>query len=243
MRQFLILIALFAGVITYSINPQLDDYSSIDPYVFEDEINSTIEGLRPDIPDPLVVELYEIDLPETEDAIITGNGTITNLNLAGLQSFQVTYLNFAIVGMRLNLTLDLPKIDFFTDYSLNLLVGNTVPVFGDGNLTIHIEDLEIQATAQANLTGGISVQNLELQITIGNATFDLHGLFNDEELSDLISSILNDLAVNLIDENQELITQIISPIAESLINSILATLLATTTVPPDLKTKEIPTND
>jgi hypothetical protein len=64
-----------------------------------------------------------------------GNGTITNLNLAGLQSFQVTYLNFAIVGMRLNLTLDLPKIDFFTDYSLNLLVGNTVPVFGDGNLT------------------------------------------------------------------------------------------------------------
>jgi hypothetical protein len=163
------------------------------------------------------------------------------LNLAGLQSFQVTYLNFAIVGMRLNLTLDLPKIDFFTDYSLNLLVGNTVPVFGDGNLTIHIEDLEIQATAQANLTGGISVQNLELQITIGNATFDLHGLFNDEELSDLISSILNDLAVNLIDENQELITQIISPIAESLINSILATLLATTTVPPDVTTTAIPT--
>jgi hypothetical protein len=51
----------------------------------------------------------------------------------------------------------------------------------------------------------------------------------------------NDLAVNLIDENQELITQIISPIAESLINSILATLLATTTVPPDVTTTAIPT--
>ena len=63
--------------------------------------------------------------------------------------------------------------------------------------------------------------------------FDIHGLLDDEDLSQLLSDILNDLAVNLIDENQELISEVISPIAETLINEILASMSATTTVAPE----------
>ncbi|XP_063907366.1 uncharacterized protein LOC135125645 [Zophobas morio] len=232
MKQIIFLTVLFAGAFCSRVNQDIIE-TSIDPYVFEDIINSTIEGYRPDIPDPLLIDTYEISLPAEEDAVIVGNGTISNLDLAGLQGFQVSALNFAIIGMTLNFTIDLPVLDLFTDFDLDLLIADTLAIWGVGNITVHLDGLSIDGSGQANLTGGIQVENLRLTVSLQNATFDIHGLLDDEDLSELLSDILNDLAVNLIDENQELISEVISPIAETLINEILASMSATTTVAPE----------
>ncbi|XP_044267644.1 uncharacterized protein LOC123013276 [Tribolium madens] len=233
MKQIIILLSfLFAGVISQENNVEY----TIDPYIFEDIINSTIESLRPSIPDPLQIDNLPLSFPDDETAVIKGNASVSNLELTGLQGFEVTALHFAIIGMRLNFTLLLPKIDFFTDYTLNLLIGNSVPIWGDGNVTLNLENAEIQASAQVNLTGGISVENLHIQITLGNATLELHGFLDDEELCSLISAIFNDLVTKLIDEQQNLISEILSPIIEAVINSILASILQTTTALPEIVT-------
>lgn len=39
-------------------------HSHIEPYIFEDKINETIEALRPDIPDPLKIANLTIAIPE-----------------------------------------------------------------------------------------------------------------------------------------------------------------------------------
>ncbi|KYB27167.1 uncharacterized protein LOC103313095 [Tribolium castaneum] len=237
MKQISILLCfLFAGALPSNVYSQENNEYAIDPYIFEDLINKTIESLRPSIPDPLQIDNLPLSFPDDETAVIKGNASVSNLELTGLQGFEVTALHFAIVGMQLNFTLLLPKIDFFTDYTLNLLLANTLPVWGDGNVTLNLENAEIQASAQANLTGGISVENLHVQVSLGSATLELHGLLGDEELCDLISAIFNDLVAKLVDENQNLISEILSPIIEAVINAILADIIPTTTALPEFVT-------
>ncbi|RZC38239.1 uncharacterized protein BDFB_010032 [Asbolus verrucosus] len=230
MRQFIALFVSLVGAFAYSGNLQPEAEVTIEPYIFEDLINSTIESFRANLSDPLLLDAYEIDLPD--NGTILGNASIANLELKGLKGFQVPYLNFALIGFRLNFTIDLPVLDLYTDFNLNLLIADTLAIWGNGNVTVHLDNIDIQGSAQANLTDGLSVDNVRIQLQLGNGTFEIHGLLDDEDLSSLLSSILNDLAVKLIDENQELITEIISPIIQDLINSILASADQTTTAPP-----------
>lgn len=59
--------------------------------------------------------------------------------------------------------------------------------------------------------------------------FDVHGLLNNEDLSTLVTEVLNDNVVNFIDEHEQLISEIISPIAQTLINSLLGVLVGGST--------------
>jgi hypothetical protein len=47
--------------ISYFINYSSVDDSEISPYIMEDMINSTIEGLRPSIPEPLEIDQLDIN--------------------------------------------------------------------------------------------------------------------------------------------------------------------------------------
>ncbi|XP_063907365.1 uncharacterized protein LOC135125644 [Zophobas morio] len=217
----------FANFIEYDVNK---DNVLIEPYVFEDLINSTIEGVRPDIPEPLEIETLDLTFVDEEGAILNGNATLSNLNMHGLQGFQIPSLSFEIIGMMLNLTLVFPEIDLFTDYRADLLVaGSPLLIFGTGNSSVNFGDVVIDVSAQVNLTGGISVENLNMQIYVGNGTFELHGLYDNEDFSELIETVLNEMVVDLIDSNQELISQVLSPTVESLINEILKNAFQTTT--------------
>lgn len=56
---------LFLFCSTYKIFYVLD-IQKIQHRILEDVINSTIESLRPDIPDPLIIQDLEIAIPENE---------------------------------------------------------------------------------------------------------------------------------------------------------------------------------
>ncbi|XP_044267606.1 uncharacterized protein LOC123013246 [Tribolium madens] len=195
--------------------------SHIEPFMFEDLINKTIEALRPDIPDPLKIANLTIKIPDGID-LLTGAANVSNFELTGLQGFQVPYLNLAVVGMRLNFTFVLPSINLYTDYWGDLTVANLVPFYGSGKANVHILNAEIQGSAQADLSHGISVKNLHIQLYVGSASFDIHGALDNEDFSQILSALLNDLVASFIDNHQKVISDILSPIIEGLINAILS---------------------
>lgn len=76
---YLIFATLFSGSLTLNPNRKLNIYQtnsifnkpyflvgdiSIDPIVFEDVVNETIEAIRSNIPDPLVIDDLKLDFPE-----------------------------------------------------------------------------------------------------------------------------------------------------------------------------------
>ncbi|KYB27500.1 hypothetical protein TcasGA2_TC031133 [Tribolium castaneum] len=150
-----------------------------------------------------------------------GNASVANFELTGLQGFQVPYLHLAVVGMQLNFTFVLPSINLFTDYKGDLLVANLVPFYGAGKANVHILNAEIQGSAQTDLSNGISLKNLRIQLYVESATFDIHGALNNEDFSQILSALLNDLVPSFIDNHQQVISDILSPIIEGLINAIL----------------------
>ncbi|RZC39873.1 uncharacterized protein BDFB_009073, partial [Asbolus verrucosus] len=219
MRGLLVfgLIALLAQAITYDIKPHKVD--KIEPYVFEDMINQTIEGLRQNIPDPLLISNLSINLPE--GGVLVGDANVSNLELTGLQGFQVPYLNLAMIGMRLNFTFVFPLINVNTDYWADVLLAELIPVYGNGRANVHLTDIEIQGSAQAQLGDVIAVKNLRIQLYLGTATFDVHGLLDNEDFSTIVNEMLTDMVASFIDNHQKFISDTFSPIIEELINGIL----------------------
>ncbi|CAH1369436.1 unnamed protein product [Tenebrio molitor] len=230
MKQLVVvLFALLGGALSSDVKPEIYGVSNIEPYIMEDLINSTIEGIRADIPDPLLIDNLTITIPE-EITFLTGTADLSNFELTGLTGFQVPYLNLAPIGMILNFTFVLPSINLNTDYWGDLLVADLIPLYGDGKANIHIVDAVIEGSAQAELSDGLGVKNLRIQLTVGSATFDIHGALDDEDFSAILSEVLNDVVASFIDNHQDVISDLISPIVEELINAILQSTAATTTV-------------
>ncbi|KAJ3644028.1 hypothetical protein Zmor_026704 [Zophobas morio] len=230
MLRFLVcaFFALLGGAVIAS--NQIYD-SNKDPYAFEGLINETIEGIRDDLPEPIVIENLTITVPEDID-ILTGSADLSNLEISGVKAFQVPALSFTLVGMRLNFTFVLPSLNINTDYWGDLVLLDLVPIYGDGKANIHLEDLEIVGSAQASLSGGISVSGLRIQVYLGASTFDIHGALDNEDFSAILSELLNDAVTSLIDNHQEAISNIVSPIVEELLNAILAGANTDTTAAP-----------
>ncbi|XP_066260658.1 uncharacterized protein [Euwallacea similis] len=186
--------------------------------MFDDLVNDTINTILAKVNDPLEIP----DLPlNFNSSFLNGYANITNFKLEGLRSIVATYINVQVLTMALNTTIDVPSIKLTTNYKLNVVIGEIIPFYGNGSISVTIHNIETLVAGRANITAGLSLSNVTVAFTLGDATFDLHGVLNNEELSLLIADVLNDVVVNFINDHVELISNIISSIAEELINSIL----------------------
>lgn len=54
---------------------------------------------------------------------------------------------------------------------------------------------------------------------------NIDGLFDDDEISQLVTDFLNDNFAKFVDENQDIVSQFVGPIVELVLNSILGLIL------------------
>jgi hypothetical protein len=240
MKNFAIYLtlSLLCGCV-FSVSDYEDD-SEISPYIMEGMINSTIEGLRPSIPEPLEIDQLDINFGDfIGESLISGNLQLSDVSVSGLKGFQVTFLNMAAVGMKLNFTIEFPTIDLSTGYLADTVLLTILPIYGNGTSKIQIEGLQVKGITQLKLTAPLQLINLTIAIGLERMSFEVNGLLYDDEFSSfastLVTSLLNDVVIPFLNENAGIVSTVISPIIEGLINDVLAGMTATTTtVSPDI---------
>jgi hypothetical protein len=94
-------------------------------------------------------------------------------------------------------------------------------------------------SSQLNLTSGMQFKNFKVAIGLERMSFEVNGLLYDDEFSSfastLVTSLLNDVVIPFLNENAGIVSTVISPMIEGLINDVLAGMTATTTtVSPDI---------
>ncbi|XP_074025463.1 uncharacterized protein isoform X2 [Leptinotarsa decemlineata] len=95
-------------------------------------------------------------------------------------------------------------------------------VFKNNSLiSIYSKLITINVNGCAKLvSGGLTFSDIRVILHFGEMTFNLNGLLNNSELSALVSSILTDNVQNFVNNDQELITDLISPIVEIVMNQL-----------------------
>ncbi|CAG9766518.1 unnamed protein product [Ceutorhynchus assimilis] len=188
--------------------------------IFDDIVKKIIINLVASLPKTIEVPHLPISLNETK--LITGSVDIANLTLSGLKELVATKIKVNILTLALQATLEVPKISFFTNYDADVSVLGKIPVFGNGNISANIDKMLLNIGGKAKFTSGLSLSNVTVSFTLGNTTkFSVIGLLDDDKLSTLLTESLNDDLVSFLNDNETLISNVISPIAGELINAIL----------------------
>ncbi|ERL88786.1 hypothetical protein D910_06168 [Dendroctonus ponderosae] len=193
-------------------------------------VNETITKLVAEIPEPInltsgLAVTLDNDVISTKwvkTACFRGSANVSDLVLSGLASLVASNITTTLLPTTLNATLQIPKLSLNTKYNADLLIASLVPAYGHGRVGVSLEDIELMVAGGLNITDGISLSNVTIAITLGEAVFDLHGLLDNDEFSALVSEVLTDNVAEFLTEYKDAISDLISPIAGEIINEILS---------------------
>ncbi|XP_043460836.1 uncharacterized protein LOC122497654 [Leptopilina heterotoma] len=129
----------------------------------------------------------------------------SSVSVEGLSNFIVNRATLKIVGLKMNISLEWPKIE---GKILNYTISdgrlmNFVNFFGHGSAKFLIQDIKfsIEMSVAVNTTTKfLFIKEVQTSISIGdgkkndNIEFYTEGLYNDLELSQLFSGVISELA-------------------------------------------------
>ncbi|XP_032688115.1 uncharacterized protein LOC116852157 [Odontomachus brunneus] len=220
----LILICCYALAIETNGYPHQGTYTKLEDVLegFRDIIktgNSTL-GLPP--LDPFRSEKMPINI-DLED-MIKLDAILTNIDARGLSTYKVNSADFQIIGMKVMANLTWEHIYASTDYNMTGLIGGEMPVYGDGAITLAVQDftfsLELSVTTHNEVY--LKVKSLETDFYLGGLLLDITGLFHDPEISKIISDMFSDMIPDLVNENKDEIKSYVHPAAIEMIDNFLS---------------------
>jgi len=186
-------------------------------------VKKLIDTVKGVIPDPISLPKINITLPYENMA--NGSFIITDLIEIGAKNFNTSSVNVYMTNLTMNVVLDVPSININTNYFSDLLFGSIVPMYGEGPANIRLKNLRLNISSTFKfeiLKLKLQTKNTTIFLNLGDAVFDIHGMLNNEAFSILVSQILDDTVNVFINKHQVLISNILGPIVESVINSILS---------------------
>lgn len=157
--------------------------------------------------DPL--QSKPLDMSLNADDFI-GKVFTSSVNIEGLSNYIVNRATLKIVGLKMNISLEWPKIEgTILNYTIsNGRLMNFVNFFGHGNAIFLIQNIKfsIEMSIAANSTTKfLFIKEVKTSISIGdgktndNIEFYTEGLYNDLELSQMFSGIISELAPAVFD--------------------------------------------
>ncbi|XP_044752757.1 uncharacterized protein LOC123312414 [Coccinella septempunctata] len=186
-------------------------------------IKSLLDSLKSAIPEP--VNLPKLNISLSYDNIANGSFVIGDLVEIGARNFNASVVKANILKSTLNVVLDFPSINLNTNYFSDLLFGSILPMYGEGPANIRLKNLRLNLTSHYDfklLKMKLQIKNTTLLLTLDDAVFDIHGMINNEAFSILCSQILDDTVSVFINKHNVLISKVLSPVIESVVNSALS---------------------
>ncbi|CAH0557089.1 unnamed protein product [Brassicogethes aeneus] len=192
--------------------------SKFDPIALA--VNVTINKMVSKLPEPINLSTlsYAID-----NKFIKGNVSVESISIAGLKKLIATAIKVKVIPINADLTFSLPSLNLVaTNYNIDLTILNKIPLSFKGNMGFSVDALEFLVIADVFLNK--TIHDLQICMNMNDFKFDITGLYN-EALSNFVSKTLTETIAPFANEYAALITEVISPILKSIINSNTKTIL------------------
>ncbi|XP_018561304.1 uncharacterized protein LOC108903564 [Anoplophora glabripennis] len=212
---------LIALYIAASQNLEEIQYTNQLGGVIENTINTTLNRFKANLTDPISIASRSFNFGEEE--ALSGGFNVSSLKIGGVKDFVAEEIEVNMELHKIYMKIALCDLSVNFKYWADMLLLNLVPLYGQGRMGINFDEVEVEVQAASNTDEeeNIKIKDVALLFSLTETTFDLKGLINNSEYSALISNVVTDNFVNFVNHNAEMISQTISPIVETIINSIL----------------------
>ncbi|KAK9870714.1 hypothetical protein WA026_008285 [Henosepilachna vigintioctopunctata] len=184
-------------------------------------IQGVINGICSKIADPINIADKNIVLPDSQ--LASGHFEVKDLVESGLKGLKATNITVVTISpSKLYVTLGIPSMDINTNYDADILLASLIPIYGNGLANINFKNLQFEMSSGYKLEMfpkmALSINDLSFKLSIDSATFDLHGVINNEAFSVIISQVLDDTIAPFINNHSERLSKLLSPFLEKIIN-------------------------
>ncbi|RLU20129.1 hypothetical protein DMN91_006735 [Ooceraea biroi] len=220
----LILICCHARIIEKNdqIAPIDEQANKVEKFLedFKTKMKTGDEELGLPILDPFVMK--EVPL-KVDEEMIKVDGFLTNLRVDSLSEYNVLSGNFQLIGLKFSMNLSWPQIVASTDYAIDATV-NDFEIYGKGKIDVAAHDFVFGTTVTLVVNGKyLKVKSLSSKFSLKALDFKITGLFNDEEVSEVISSVISDIVPEFINNYQDQLAQQVDALLTKQLDAFLAT--------------------
>ncbi|KAK7790759.1 hypothetical protein R5R35_007464 [Gryllus longicercus] len=178
------------------------------------------EALGVPVLDPLHVNHVEA---HTHQSLIDFDGSLDDFVIQGLSDFIIDNIKFSTILLTFNFGFTMPKVSVTGKYDLDSILGNLLPIYGEGPFKVDIGDVVVSGKAKLALKNivNIYVKSLTLDFSVGEYHSDIDGMLGGGDLSDLLNEVINDLVPEIIDANADLFADVLAEQIVVIANTIL----------------------
>uniref|UniRef100_A0A6M2DWL5 Putative hemolymph juvenile hormone binding protein n=1 Tax=Xenopsylla cheopis TaxID=163159 RepID=A0A6M2DWL5_XENCH len=154
-----------------------------------------IEEIDLPVMEPLFTETLDFDLVHE---IGKFKGNFANMTIKNLSKYNVDLFNLNIIMLTVKANMSLPEIRLDGLYKLDGNIGDLIPIFGEGNLEISLQNITVGVVAKMKAIP-FSIQDLKIDFKIQGFKGHFYGLMGDPELEETFNKLINDIALEALD--------------------------------------------
>jgi len=171
--------------------------------------------------DPFTADEIPIAIKEE---MINLDALLTNVKVDGLSAYDVNKGDFKIIGLKLIMNVSWPLIIASTNYTMEGKADN-FEIYGKGEMKISPRDFFLETEIGFTMNGKyLKVKDMKLKIFLRALDFHATGLFDDDELSELLSAVISDMVPQLIEDYHDMITDKLILLVTEKLNAFLSTM-------------------
>ncbi|XP_015181385.1 PREDICTED: uncharacterized protein LOC107069001 [Polistes dominula] len=223
---FIILATIFVSChgFVYKVDAQesnIETYDEIPVDKLREIMRNGSSALGIPVLDPF--KLRQTEYIIREKGFLEAQGYLRNMQADNLSNFVAIKADYTIIGLKINLHLKWDSIKLVTDYSIIGNLGDMLSIYGLGEIDATAQGLELNVTMGLSIkdNGDLFVRSFESGIKLKALDIKITGLFHDEPVSKIVSTILSDMIPQLIDDYQQELTGKFNTLATNTINKLL----------------------
>ncbi|XP_033209703.1 uncharacterized protein LOC117168289 [Belonocnema kinseyi] len=155
-----------------------------------------------------------------------GKLNIESVDVFGTSNYVVNKAAFKMVGLKMCLGLRWNKLrGDINAYNFNGILFNLTDVYGKGNAEFTIRDFDVFTSVFLKInpaTKKLAIKHIDTQFSLGSFQFYSEGIYNDRDISQVVSAIISDMAPKFIQMYQKELTDVVKEILTDFGNEFLS---------------------
>ncbi|XP_071649032.1 uncharacterized protein [Temnothorax longispinosus] len=172
--------------------------------------------------DPFITDRLPLNINEPGIGYV--DGVFTNVRIDGLSSYKVNSADFKLFGLKVHVDLTWPLVVLNTNYSAKANVFD-FDIYGTGGIEAAAHDFRFLTDIGLKLKGKyVQIESISTKVSLRALDFHATGLYDDNEISEVVSKTISDAVPKLIDTNQKVIVDTINRVITEEGNKYLSTV-------------------
>ncbi|KYB29376.1 uncharacterized protein LOC100142563 [Tribolium castaneum] len=189
---------------------------------FRRQIVRGIPELSIPILDPLHVDKIEFNVVHEAAGL---KGSVEDVTVKHISKFEIDDERFSDLGnlrFKLDLNLTFPYLTIDGFYKLNGIIGDSIPVFGNGKFWLHLIDFKLAISAVIKFDYlKLRLTSLNIDIKLRKLENHFDNLMDDEEIGELFNKAISKMAPEAVDMLWPDIKQPVEEQIKKYVNSVL----------------------